>query len=94
MCAADKDSVKKGELARMARRKARYSGQQRLQTVQDFDVLGAEGLFFFCTSLKVSRQGISSSISLALTIVNCNVIVTRPINHMISTRDHSHDLLT
>ena len=24
----------------------------------------------------------------------CNVMVTRPINHMISTRDHSHDLFT
>ena len=23
----------------------------------------------------------------------CNVMVTRPTNHMISTRDHSHDLL-
>ena len=25
---------------------------------------------------------------------NCNVMVTRPINHMILTRDYSHDLLT
>ena len=25
---------------------------------------------------------------------NCNVMVTRPTNHMILTRDHSHDLLT
>ena len=25
---------------------------------------------------------------------NCNVIVTKPTNHIISTRDHSHDLLT
>ena len=42
--------------------------------VQDFDVLGAEGLFFFCTLLKVSRQGISSSISLALTVVDLEVV--------------------
>ena len=25
---------------------------------------------------------------------NCNVMITKPTNHMISTRDHSHDLLT
>ena len=27
-------------------------------------------------------------------ILICNVIVTRPTNHMISTRDHSYDLVT
>ena len=74
MRAADEDSVKKGELTWMVRRKARYSGQRRLQAVQDFDVLGAEGLFLFCTSLRVLRQGISSSISLALTIVDSEVV--------------------
>ena len=42
--------------------------------VQDFDVLGAEGLFFLCTLLKVSRQGISSSVSLALIIVDLEVV--------------------
>ena len=58
----------------MAHQKARYSGQQGLQTVQDFDVLGAEGLFLFCTLLRVPRQGISSSISLALIIVDLQVV--------------------
>ena len=42
--------------------------------MQDFDVLGAEGFFLLCTSLRVSRQGISSSVSLALTIVDLEVV--------------------
>ena len=42
--------------------------------VQDFDILGIEGFFLFCTSLKVLRQGISSSVSLALTIVDLEVV--------------------
>ena len=74
MRAADKDLVEKGELTRMACQKARYSGQRGLQAVQNFDVLGAESPFFFCTSLKVLRQGISSSISFALMIVDSEVV--------------------
>ena len=42
--------------------------------MQDFDVFGAEGLFLFCTLLRVLRQGISSPVSLALTIVNSEVV--------------------
>ena len=42
--------------------------------MQDFDVLGAEGFFLLCTLLRVLRQGISSSVSLALTIVNLEVV--------------------
>ena len=42
--------------------------------MQDFDVFGAEGLFFFCTLLRVSRQGISSPVSLALIIVDLKVL--------------------
>ena len=42
--------------------------------MQDFDVLGTGGLFLFYTLLKVLRQGISSSISLALTIVDLEVV--------------------
>ena len=42
--------------------------------MRDFDVLRAESFFLFCTSLRVSRQGISSSISLALTIVDLEVV--------------------
>ena len=55
MRAADKDLVEKEELTRMVCQKARYSGQHGLQAVQDFDVLKAEGLFLFCTSLRVLR---------------------------------------
>ena len=58
----------------MARQKARYSGQQGLQAVQDFDVFGAKGLFFLCTLLRVLRQGISNPVSLALTIVDSKVL--------------------
>ena len=75
MCATDEDLVEKEELTRMVCRKARYSGQRGLQAVQDFDILGAEGLFLFCTLLRVSRQGISSSISLVLIIVDLEVVV-------------------
>ena len=42
--------------------------------VQDFDVLGVEGFFLLCTSLRVSKQDISSSVSLALTIVDLEVV--------------------
>ena len=41
---------------------------------QNFDVLVLEGLFFLCTLLRVLRQGVSSSISFALTIINLNVV--------------------
>ena len=43
--------------------------------MQDFDVFGAEGVFFLRTLLRVSRQGIGSSVSLALTIVNSEVVM-------------------
>ena len=42
--------------------------------MQDLGVLGAEGFFLFCILLRVSRQGISSSISLTLTIGNLEVV--------------------
>ena len=42
--------------------------------MQDFDVFGAEGVFFLRTPLRVSRQGIGSSVSLALTIVDSEVV--------------------
>ena len=74
MCAVDEVLVEKGELTWMACQNARYSGQQELQVVQDIDVLGAKGHFLFCTLLRVSRQGISSSISLGLTIVDLEVV--------------------
>ena len=49
-------------------------GQRGLQAMQNFDLLGAEGLFFFCTLLRVLRQGISSFVSLVLTIVDLEVV--------------------
>ena len=42
--------------------------------MQDFDVLVLEGLFLLCTSLKVLRQGVSSSIGFALTIIDLEVV--------------------
>ena len=42
--------------------------------MQDFDVFCSEGLFLFCTSLRISRQGISSSVSLVMTIVDLEVV--------------------
>ena len=68
------DLVEKRELTRLVCQKTRYSGQRGLQAVQNFDILGVEGIFFLCTSLKVLRQGISSSVSFVLTIVNSKVV--------------------
>ena len=42
--------------------------------MQDLDVLGTENFFLFCTLLRVSKQGIGSSVSLALIIVNLKVV--------------------
>ena len=58
----------------MTRRNSKNLGQQQLQALEDFDVLGMEGFFLFYTSLRVSRQGVSSSISLPLTIVDLDVV--------------------
>ena len=42
--------------------------------MQDLDVFCSEGLFLLSTPLRVSRQGIGSSVSLALTIVDSEVV--------------------
>ena len=42
--------------------------------MQNLDVLRSEGLFFLSTPLRVSRQGIGSSVSLALTILDLEVV--------------------
>ena len=42
--------------------------------MQDFDVLYSEGVFFISNPLRVSKQGISSSVSFALTIIDLEII--------------------
>ena len=42
--------------------------------MQDLDVLCLEGFFLLSTPLRVSRQGIGSSVGLALTIIDLEVI--------------------
>ena len=42
--------------------------------MQNLDVLRSEGVFLLSTPLRVSRQGIGSSVSLALTIVDSEVV--------------------
>ena len=42
--------------------------------MQDFDVLCSKGVFLLCIPLRISRQGISSSVSFALIIVNSEVV--------------------
>ncbi len=42
--------------------------------MQDLCILGSEAFFFLSTLLGVSRQGISSSISFALSIINPEVV--------------------
>ena len=70
---AYEDLVKRRELLRVDR-KSKYSGKQGLQAVQDLDVLGSKGLLLLSTLIKVSRQGISSSVSLALIIIDLKVV--------------------
>ena len=45
--------------------------------MENFDVFGSKNLFFLCTVLRVSRQGISGSISLVLTIINLKVVIKK-----------------
>ena len=45
--------------------------------MQDLDVLGTESLVFFYTLLKISKQGISCFINLALTIIDLDVITKK-----------------
>ena len=42
--------------------------------MQNLDVLRLEGLFLLSTPLRVSRQGIGSSVSLELTIVDLEIV--------------------
>ena len=42
--------------------------------MQDFDVPVSESLFFLCTLLRVLRQGVSSSIGFALTIIDSEMV--------------------
>ena len=44
--------------------------------MQDFDVFCSESLFLLSALLRVPRQGINSSVSFALTIIN-SAMVTR-----------------
>ena len=55
-------------------RQARDFGQQRLQTVQNLDIFRSEGIFLLSTPLRVSRQGIGSSVSFALMIIDSEVV--------------------
>ena len=42
--------------------------------MQDFNVLVSEGLFIFCTLLRVSREDVSSSINFTLIIIDSEVV--------------------
>ena len=67
--------MEREELARVDQ-KTRYSGQQKLSVMQDLDVFNAESFFLFYILLTVSKQGINSSVSLALTIIDSEVVVS------------------
>ena len=43
--------------------------------MEDLDVLSAESVFLFCILLKVLRQGITNSVSLALTIIDLELVM-------------------
>ena len=72
MCSAYQDLV---ERRQVVCRKARYFGQRGLQTMQNLDVLRSEGVFLLSAPLRVSRQGIGSSVSLVLTIIDLEVVM-------------------
>ena len=42
--------------------------------MEDSDILGVEDIFLLYTLLRVLRQGISSSVSFALTIIDLKVV--------------------
>ena len=48
--------------------------------MQNLDVLGAEGFFLFCILLRVLKQGINSSVSLTLIIVDLEVVMKELLN--------------
>ena len=73
-CFAYEDLIEKKELTCC---KAKYFGQQRLQTMQDFYVLSPKGLFLFSTPLRVSEQDVSSSICFALIVINLEVVTRK-----------------
>lgn len=70
-CSTYEDVVEEGKVVCQAR----YFRQQGLQLVQDFDVLGLKGLFFFRTLLRVSRQGVNGFICHALTIIDLKMVI-------------------
>ena len=72
-CSVYEDLMERGKLIRVDQ-KARYSGQRGLQAVQDLNDLCLDGLFLLNTPLRVSKQGIDSSVSLALTIIDLEVV--------------------
>ena len=59
----------------MTHQMSRNLGQQRLQAVEDFDILGKKGLFLLCILLKILRQDVSSFICPVLIIVNLEVVM-------------------
>ena len=70
---AYQDLVERRQVTRVCQ-KARYFGQRELQTVQNLDVLRSENVFLLSTPLRVLRQGIGSSVSHALTIIDLDVV--------------------
>ena len=57
--------------------KTRYFGQQQLQAIENFDVFDSKCFFLFYTLLKVSKQGISSSIYLVLIIIDLKMVTEK-----------------
>ena len=45
--------------------------------MKDFDILGSENLFLFSTLLKITRQGIGSSVCFALAIIDLEVLTRK-----------------
>ena len=72
-CSTYEDLVERKELTQV-NQKARYSGQQGLQVVQDLDVFGLKGLFLLNTPLRVTRQGIGSSVYLVSLVINLELV--------------------
>ena len=45
--------------------------------MEDFDIFGMKGLFFFNTPLRVLKQGIGNSVCLALAVIDSKVVTRK-----------------
>lgn len=77
MCAANENLMTQGEVVFDLSTKAQKDGigEQSLVSMQNHCVFGLELIFFLLISLKKTKNSICCVISLALPIINPNIII-------------------